>query len=282
MSESLKKMMQQKEAEFEASKEARAKDRELEDAKDVTWDPDEGVKWEPPMYFKSPQQLLHIFAALEERNLFLIQNSQETEEQLEELKQKLESTKAKMNAETETLNSQIKSLKDAIATEEAKATALTERANPLHKGAGGGHGTEADTEVLLAALHKRVAEVYERCGIGDDATSGTLMMLANIEQKLEENLAAIERMPTEEVERAEKEREKERRLRVRTEKMAAQKKAQEDRINKSIERSKAPVQKKTGKPIMFRAPPLETRKRVTDIKEERNEDEEDLREFLTE
>ena len=62
----------------------------------------------------------------------------------------------------------------------------------------------------------------------------------------------------------------------------AQKKAQEDRINKSIERSKAPVQKKTGKPVMFRAPPLVTRKRDKDIKEERDEDEEDLREFLTE
>ena len=32
------------------------------------------------MYFKKPQQLLDIFAELEERNLFLIQNSQETEE----------------------------------------------------------------------------------------------------------------------------------------------------------------------------------------------------------
>ena len=82
--------------------------------------------------------------------------------------------------------------------------------------------------------------------------------------------------------KAEKEREKDRRSRVRAEKMAAQKKAQEDRINKSIERSKAPVQKKTGKPVMFRAPPLVTRKRDKDVKEERNEDEEDLREFLTE
>ena len=108
------------------------------------------------------------------------------------------------------------------------------------------------------------------------------MMLANIEQKLEENLAVIERMPPEEVDKAEKDREKDRRARVRGEKLAAQKKAQEDRINKSIERSKAPVQKKTGKPVMFRAPPLVTRKRDVDKVEERNEDEEDLREFLTE
>mmetsp|Transcript_31135 Transcript_31135/g.50252 ORF Transcript_31135/g.50252 Transcript_31135/m.50252 type:complete len:443 (-) Transcript_31135:260-1588(-) len=278
MSDSVKKSIQQKEADFETEKEARVKEREREDAADDKWDPDGGVKWEPDMYFTRPQQLLDIFAALEERNLFLIQNSQETEEQLEELNQKLEMTKAKMDEETEVLNSQINSLKSSISAEESKAAALGERANP-HKGQTSG---DQDTEALLASLHKRVAEVYERCGIGDDSTSGTLMMLANIEHKLEENLAAIERMPPEEVEKAEKEREKDRRSRVRTEKMAFQKKAQEDRINKSIQRSKAPVQKKTGKPVMFRAPPLVTRKRDKDVKEERDEDEEDLREFLTE
>ena len=195
ITESMKKMIQQREAEFEASKEARAAERVREDAADDAWDPDEGVEWEPPMYFTRPQQLLDIFAALEERNLFLIQNSQETEEQLEELKQKLEHTKDKMNEETEQLNAQINSLKAAIAAEEAKAATLGERGNP-HRGPAAG---EQDTEALLAALHKRVAEVYERCGIGDDSTSGTLMMLANIEHKLEENLAAIERMPPEEV-----------------------------------------------------------------------------------
>ena len=48
------------------------------------------------MYFKNPNQLLEIFARLEERDLFLIQNVQETEEALEELKQKFADTKAQM------------------------------------------------------------------------------------------------------------------------------------------------------------------------------------------
>merc|ERR1711934_1098589 len=48
-----------------------------------------------PMYFTEPQQLLDIFANLEESNLFLIQNCQETEEGLEDLKQKFEAEKAK-------------------------------------------------------------------------------------------------------------------------------------------------------------------------------------------
>ena len=37
---------------------------------------EEEVEEEEPMYFAEPQQLLDIFTALEESNLFLIQNSQ--------------------------------------------------------------------------------------------------------------------------------------------------------------------------------------------------------------
>jgi hypothetical protein len=56
------------------------------------WNEDE----EPLLYFKTPQQLLDIFAELEENNLALIQNCQETEETLEELKQKILETEARM------------------------------------------------------------------------------------------------------------------------------------------------------------------------------------------
>ena len=51
---------------------------------------------EPLLFFKSPQQLLDIFAELEENNLSLIQNCQETEETLEDLKQKIVETENRM------------------------------------------------------------------------------------------------------------------------------------------------------------------------------------------
>jgi hypothetical protein len=53
--------------------------------------------------------------------------------------------------------------------------------------------------------------VYEKCAFEPDSSLGTLMMLSNIEAKLEEYLSSIEKMPQEEVEKAEKEKEKERR-----------------------------------------------------------------------
>ena len=53
--------------------------------------------------------------------------------------------------------------------------------------------------------------MYEKCAFEPDSSLGTLMMLSNIEAKLEEYLSSIEKMPQEEVEKAEKEKEKERR-----------------------------------------------------------------------
>jgi hypothetical protein len=46
------------------------------------------------MYFQSPGQLLEIIAQLEERNLFLIQHCQSTQEAIEELRQKFDKTSA--------------------------------------------------------------------------------------------------------------------------------------------------------------------------------------------
>ena len=55
------------------------------------------------MYFRAPKQLLEIFTQLEEQNLFLIQNSQETEQALEELKQDFTATQVSMDAKVSSL-----------------------------------------------------------------------------------------------------------------------------------------------------------------------------------
>jgi hypothetical protein len=50
------------------------------------------------LFFTDPQQLLDIFTELEEQNLRLIQNSQETEEALEDMRQSIVQTEQKMCA----------------------------------------------------------------------------------------------------------------------------------------------------------------------------------------
>jgi len=53
---------------------------------------------EMPLYFQESKQLLDIYTALEESNLFLIQNSQETEQALEEVIAKFDETQRVMGA----------------------------------------------------------------------------------------------------------------------------------------------------------------------------------------
>ncbi len=62
---------------------------------------------EEELYFREPQQLLAVYQELEESNLFYIQNAQETEEALEELRAKLRDTKVRMDSEVDSLNSQV-------------------------------------------------------------------------------------------------------------------------------------------------------------------------------
>merc|ERR1719352_2083560 len=84
-------------------------------------------------------------------------------------------------------------------------------------------------------MHKEVKDVYERCGF--DGDSSTLLMLTELETRMEYLVVEIENMPEDYVMKEEKEKEKERRERVRQERMALQQKMYEERMRKSMERS---------------------------------------------
>ncbi|KAJ3417141.1 Coiled-coil domain-containing protein 38 [Chytridiales sp. JEL 0842] len=249
----------------EEEREDVAESEQEEDAEldDDYWNDDE----EPQLIFKSPQQLLEIFAELEENNLALIQNCQETEETLEELRQKIIETEERMEKETQSLTQQIEFLNAAIAREEDKARMLEERAKLFSSGLVGAESQEK----LLEELNLKVKEVYKRC-IGDsDANLSTLQMLTNIENKLEQLFESIEMMPQDKVEQAEKMKDKERRQRLREEKMEAQRALQEERVQRALERARAPVKKKTGKPVVFRSAPPQKKKKKEEITKKKEE-----------
>ena len=219
---------------------------------------------EIPMYFTRPSQLLDLFTALEESNLFLIQNSQETEAALEELRTKFAETRTKMEAESEGLKVQITHLKGSIEVEQSRSKALLGRAEQ-HV------GVEAQ-EQTLEELNRKVIEVYRAIFSEADASLSTLQMLTNIEARLEELLGIMETLPKDEFAAAEKEKEKERRQRVRELKQELAAKQQEERIQRSIRRAQEPVKRRTGKPIMFRSV-LQVRKKK--VVEQSDYDEED-------
>ena len=255
--------------EREADEKAEEESRKAITARVLTMDDvsdDEQEEEEVPMYFKHPQQLLDIFTALEESNLFLIQNSQETEAALEELKTKFSDTRSRMDADSSQLESQIDSLRGSINVEEEKQNALEQRKGK-HKGV-------ETQERTLEELNKKVAEVYRAIFAEADHSLGTLQMLTNIEARLEEMLSVIALMPPAEVEAAERQKEKERRTRVRELKQLEQQKLQEERIQRSIRRSQEPVKRRVGKPEMFRSV-LQVRKKKVSNEDKNLESEED-------
>jgi len=238
---------------------------------------EDGSDEEPELHFKQATELLSIFVELEEQNLSLIQHSQETEEQLEDMKKTITLTKDKMNKETDTLKLQIEGLKEAIAKECEKATELEMKSMMFSYG----EFNAEDQEKMLEQLKKKVSDVYQQC-IGDnEANISTLQMLTNIENRLEELFEMIEVMPADKVELAEKAKDKERRLRLREEKLVAQKKHQEERIRKAIERAQAEPKKKTGRRLVFRSCPPQTHKREDDSTEKQDKEEEELKYFFT-
>ncbi|PNW86981.1 hypothetical protein CHLRE_02g103950v5 [Chlamydomonas reinhardtii] len=242
------------------------------------------------MYFQEPGQLLAVYKQLEESNLFYIQNAQETEEALEELRQKLRDTKTRMDAEAQGLQGQVSTLQASIVAAREKAKRLKDRtlenegAFTLSMGSSNAPTSSVTGSsgpggpVNLKELGDKVREVYVRCGFDADASISTLQMLTNIEMKLEEYLNLAEGMTPDYVDGAEKAREKDRRKVARDEKLSTQHREHEARMARALERAAAPVFKKTGKPLMFRSAPPQ-RKKVVQA-DDRNDEEAELEAYL--
>ena len=270
---------------------------------------------ETPMYFVSPRQLPEVFSRLEETNLFLMQNGQEAEAALEEIKAQQRAVQTSMERDADALHAQIETLKTLIAAEEEEAAELRgrdvedeknarRRAKMEKRSSGGGappstkakpaSGAEvsaatrgekprvdsaaAGAGIPLEDLAKKVGETYARCGFDYDPTMSTVQMLTQIESKLERCLAVADEMPAAYVRESEKAREKERRAKQRSEKAAIDLIAAEEKAKRSLERSMAPVVRKVGKPLMTRSQPPSRKKKV--VKEQLTEEEAELRAFL--
>ncbi|XP_066469074.1 cilia- and flagella-associated protein 100 [Tiliqua scincoides] len=212
---------------------------------------DEDDDEEPELYFTDPHQLLNLFTELEEQNLSLIQNSQETEETLDELRHTLSTTRAKMDREIEQLKSLAVTLQANIVKEEETAADLELKSRVFSFG-------EYKAEVqdkMLVSLHRKVLEVYRRCIGENEANLGTVQMLTVIEHQLDDLLECLERVPAAKIEQAEKAKEKERRIRLREEKIRQQRLLQEERLQRALARAQADVKKKSGRRLVFRSEP---------------------------
>lgn len=215
---------------------------------------------EMPLYFQEPKQLLDIFTSLEESNLFLIQNSQETEQALEELSQKFLDMKKSGGAKASRMKLNIAQLERQIVDERQKCEDLKQVM--LQK-----RGS-SEQEELLKELGDKVLELHRSCCSEAERDSDTLQMLRDVESKLEEFLTYLDEAESEDVGLAnmvtdlEKKKDRDRRELVRHQRKEQQDRKIEERLKASLQRSQAPVHKKVGKQIMFRSAHLYQARRV--------------------
>ncbi|KAJ3305133.1 Cilia- and flagella-associated protein 100, partial [Gonapodya sp. JEL0774] len=206
----------------------------------------------------------------------LIQAAQESEAGLEEIRAEAADEEKRMKDEVGGLQMQIAAVEAKIAEEDARARVLEEKNKTLNQ-----TSSATPHDRLLSDLHKKVREAHRKCVAGDSTSESggggggagagsaqmdTLTMLAELENKLEGLLDALDGMPPERVEAAEKSREKDRRRRLREMKSQAARLLQEDRVKRAMERARAPVKKQQGKKVMWRSRPVEKRKEVQGVR----------------
>uniref|UniRef100_A0A4W5P237 Cilia and flagella associated protein 100 n=1 Tax=Hucho hucho TaxID=62062 RepID=A0A4W5P237_9TELE len=201
------------------------------------------------LYFRDPRQLLELLTELEEQNLSLIQNSRETEDAREEFRQVMDYNRKKMEVETNQLTQQIDIMTHTIQRERERAAELELKARLFNFG----KYNSDDQEGMFDSLGAKVEEVYRGCVGDSEANLSTLQMLKAIESRLDELLEKVEIVPKERLVLAERAKEKERRFRLRDEKMHQDKQHQEERLKRALERAQADVKKRTGKKLMARS-----------------------------
>eukprot|EP00063_Salmo_salar_P048683 XP_014023518.1 PREDICTED: coiled-coil domain-containing protein 37-like isoform X2 [Salmo salar] len=204
---------------------------------------------DPELYFRDPRQLLELLTELEEQNLSLIQNSRETEDAQEEFRQVMDYNRKKMEVETNQLTQQIDIMTHTIHRERERAAELELRARLFNFG----KYKSDDKEGMFDSLGAKVEEVYRVCVGDSEANLSTLQMLKAIESRLDELLENVEIVPKERLVLAERAKEKERRFRLRDEKMHQDKQHQEERLKRALKRAQADVKKTTGKKLMARS-----------------------------
>lgn len=228
--------------------------REDEERRVVASYVEESSGEEHDLFFTDPKQLLDSLTQLERKNLQLIQTSQHTEQLLDDLQHNFERSQKDLFERVRQSKSNIKQLEKSIEQEKR-------RGDDLRKAFLEQAGTQQQDR-KLEDLTQKVYEVYARCGLSADSSPDPLTMLALIESKIEELIQVLDDADPELVLRLEwgKERERRERLKHVRRKEIADK--QEERLRNSWLRSQAPIFRKTGKPMMFKAPPTSVEKKT--------------------
>ncbi|XP_062989841.1 coiled-coil domain-containing protein 38 [Elgaria multicarinata webbii] len=220
---------------------------------------------DPEIYFKDPGELLQILSHLEEQNLSLFQNIQEISGTLEDRQQIENAVKQQMEQKIQSVLDEKEALIAACLKEEEKSAEVALKAKVFSSG----EYNPASADKMLNTLNKKIAEIYKVCCGADEASSMTsFYMLKKIEIRVSELCEMMEALPKgyrDAVETIEKLRAKERRRRVREDKLKELKRIQEERLKLALERAIAAPKKREGRKLVYRSQPPETRRREENV-----------------
>lgn len=215
------------------------------------------------MYFQDPQKLLNIFSELEAKNLFLIQTSQEVEEQLEELRKVKRQTEEKMEKQARNLEEQIIQLEYQIENEKDKEYSIKSRTENYFN---------SENELRMDKLKEKIKDIYIAAKLDIPSTGidmEPLQMLTKIETRLDKMLETIEQydqIDKDFVKKMERQLEKDRRKALRDQRNFGQATSQR---RKPTEKSEDVDRKiSMGKPLMFRSKPEDKKKKKQKKKKE--------------
>jgi len=188
---------------------------------------------EVELYFNGPNELLTLFNELEDQNLSLIQNGQDLEENIDEIKAQAKLTRERLGRDVNFLADQITMLEQSAIREEERIQDLSMKCEMFSFG----EFDQDDQEKLLKKFGEKVGDVYGSV-IGDnDANISTLQMLTSIENTLGTLLDMQETLPEDVIAEFEKKLEKDRRARLREEKIREQEALQKERVKRALERA---------------------------------------------
>jgi len=234
----------------------------------------EEFKWNQKMFFQDPEQLIEIFTRSEEGSVSLIQMMQDTEQNLENLRNNLNMKKAEFDKKISGLRENKMQLEKNKAEKEAqvKALRLKSKEPALEKKYDG-----------LLPFRKKIIEIVnlfkdESKTIVDQEALTTLELLATVEINLERQLERLNQYKAPTVLEQKREHEDNRKRANRKIQLEAEQKLAEERSKKASERALEKSKKRKGRVDMMKSTPVEKKEEVTQVVDT-NEEEEDMKYF---
>ncbi|XP_033017344.1 coiled-coil domain-containing protein 38 isoform X2 [Lacerta agilis] len=220
---------------------------------------------EPEIYFKDPDELLQLYRHLEEQNLSLFQNIQDLSGTLEDARQREHAIVQGMEKRINDIINEKKALTAARIKEEQKSAELELKIKVFSSG----DYNPVSMDKMLNTLKKKITEVYRACcGTIEVSSMTSFQMLKAIEIRVSELCEMLETLPPEyleTVEAMEKQRSKQRRQRVREDKLKELKRIQEERLKHALERAIAVPKTRVGRKLVFRSRPPEAKQKGVQV-----------------